>query len=577
MLIELTVKNMAVIKSVTISFGKGLNVLTGETGAGKSILVDAIGLLLGARSSADYVRFGSQKAEIEAIFQVNGRHPVMNVMNQLGIDAEDDGTIIVRREISLHGKSICRINGQAVTLSMLKEIGPWLIQLHGQHEHQSLLDSDRHINWLDTYGEKQINETKAEYQSLYREYQQVKSELEHLLRNEREAAHRLDLLQFQLQEIVDAKLQPGEDEELAKERRRLANSEKLFQSIESVYQSVFGEQKGLDWLGHALAHLETAAAYDENLNEPLQTIQSSYIQLEEAARSLRAYREGIEFEPERLIEIESRLDEITRLKRKYGKNVNEILEYAAEIEDELDLLQNKDNRQKKLEKRLSEISVDLALEAAELSKIRQQVALELQEAIEKELRELNMQRARFEIALKQKKDEHGIEVNGQRVKVLSTGIDEVEFLISPNPGEPLRPVAKIASGGELSRIMLAIKTILAHTERIDTLIFDEVDTGVSGRAAHSIAEKLVKVSQSSGVQVLCITHLPQVACMADSHYLISKSAADTETVTSVELLDRKGRVVELSRMLGGAELTEVTMRHAEEMIELANVTKQKIS
>ncbi|MBO8170376.1 MAG: DNA repair protein RecN [Bacillaceae bacterium] len=576
MILELSVKNLAVIKSVSLEFGQGLNVLTGETGAGKSILIDAIGLLLGARSSSDLVRSGARKAEVEGLFQVEPGHPVQELLTDWGIEPEEDGTLVIRREISSQGKSVSRVNGQVVTQGMLKQIGPWLIQVHGQHEYQSLLSTEQHLRWLDVFGEKEISGTSKKYTSLYKTYQEIRQELDRLLANEREATHRIDLLQFQLKEIQEANLQPGEDESLLQERNRLVHAEKLYESIEEVYQAIQGEQQGLDCVGHALAGLETAASYDpDSLKDPLDQVQAAFVQLEETARTLREYRDRLEFEPGRLTELETRLDEISRLKRKYGKTVDEILQYAEQIEQELDILQNKEDHQEQLQKKLSQISEELAVEAEKLSQLRKKVAKKLEAVIKQELKDLLMERADFKIELNHREDENGVNIRGKRIKVRETGIDEASFLIAPNPGEPLRPVAKIASGGELSRIMLALKSIFAHTEQIDSLIFDEIDTGVSGRAAQSIAEKLVKVSQNA--QVLCITHLPQVASMADHHFYIDKTIDGQKTVTSVNKLDQKGQIMELSRMLGGAELTEVTIQHAEEMIRLAAEAKKKIS
>lgn len=573
MLVELTVKNMAVIKSITLPFAEGLHVLTGETGAGKSILIDAIGLLLGSRSSADYVRHGAERAEVEGLFQMEPDHPVHTFLEQLGIHKEEDGTILIRREIFQQGKSICRVNGQVTTLSMLKEISPWLVQIHGQHEYQSLLDAHRHLHWLDTYGEKRIRPVLEKYRTLYQEYREFKDELERLSQNDREAAQRLDLLLFQRQEIAAANLQIGEDEELTRERKKIANAEKLTEGLSSAYSSLQDDEKGLDWVGHALSQLEPVAAYDEVLREPLELLSSALIQLEEAAHLLRDCRDRLEFDPQRLHFIESRLDEIVRLKRKYGKSTEEILQYAAQVAKEVDLLQNKDERREQVSKKLEQITSSLAVLAEELSNLRRQSALTLAEAIENEIRSLHMEKAKIMISVKHKEDVNGIEVGGRRVKPMPTGIDDVEFLMSPHPGEPLRPVAKIASGGELSRLMLAIKTILADAENTETLIFDEVDSGVSGRAAQTIAEKLSKVSNTS--QVLCVTHLPQVASMADRHYFIDKTTDGQETETKINLLDEDGRIAELSRMLGGVELTEVTVQHAKEMIALARSTKKR--
>lgn len=573
MLLELNIRNFAVIKEVSISFGRGLTILTGETGAGKSILIDAISMLLGGRGSSEYVRYGCKKAEIEGLFEFEADAPVLGMLKEMGIDVEDN-TLIIRRELASTGKTVCRVNGRLVTLSMLREVAPWLINIHGQHEHQSLMQGERHIDWLDAFGDERIVPAFREFSKLYAQYQQLRSELDYISTNEREMVQRMDMLRFQLQEIVSANLKPGEDEELMKEKKKLSGGEKLVYSLEDAYRSLIGEQRGIDWVGNAVSHLETILEYDEELRETHQMLESAFYQIEEAARLIRAYRDTIEFDPERLTQIESRLDEINRLKRKYGLSVDEILEYGASIEDELDSMENRETRIEELQKKLKEVALDLAVEAQELSQIRKQMAEKLAVAIEQELKDLHMSRAQFKIAVRQQEDERGLDVNGNRFRVTSKGIDTVEFLIAPNPGEPLRPVSKIASGGELSRIMLAMKTILADAESTDTMIFDEVDTGVSGRAAQAIAEKLMRVSRKR--QVLSITHLPQVASMADTHLRIEKHMNEKETETKVNPLSYEERVVELARMLGGAQVTETTKDNAREMLAQAEEVKQEL-
>ncbi|MED0681305.1 DNA repair protein RecN [Aneurinibacillus thermoaerophilus] len=573
MLLELNIRNFAVIKEVSISFGRGLTILTGETGAGKSILIDAISMLLGGRGSSEYVRYGCKKAEIEGLFEFEADAPVLGMLKEMGIDVEDN-TLIIRRELASTGKTVCRVNGRLVTLSMLREVAPWLINIHGQHEHQSLMQGERHIDWLDAFGDERIAPAFREFSKLYAQYQQLRSELDYISTNEREMVQRMDMLRFQLQEIVSANLKPGEDEELMKEKKKLSGGEKLVYSLEDAYRSLIGEQRGIDWVGNAVSHLETILEYDEELRETHQMLESAFYQIEEAARLIRAYRDTIEFDPERLTQIESRLDEINRLKRKYGLSVDEILEYGASIEDELDSMENRETRIEELQKKLKEVALDLAVEAQELSQIRKQIAEKLAVAIEQELKDLHMSRAQFKIAVRQQEDERGLDVNGNRFRVTSKGIDTVEFLIAPNPGEPLRSVSKIASGGELSRIMLAMKTILADAESTDTMIFDEVDTGVSGRAAQAIAEKLMRVSRKR--QVLSITHLPQVASMADTHLRIEKHMNEKETETKVNPLSYEERVVELARMLGGAQVTETTKDNAREMLAQAEEVKQEL-
>ncbi|GIO07036.1 DNA repair protein RecN [Brevibacillus reuszeri] len=571
MLVELSIRNFAIIKEVTVSFQKGLNILTGETGAGKSIIIDALGLLLGGRASADFVRYGESRAEVEGLFELPAGHPALAVCTNVGVQIEQDGMLVVRRDISNQGKSIIRLNGQLVTLAMLRELGPWLVTVHGQHDTHMLMQADKHINWLDAYGEAALGSAKHEYTQLYTAFRKTKQDLERMARNERELVQRIDLLEYQLNEIESAALTPGEDEKLLAQRKKWMNIEKVYSTMQDAYRSLHGEQKGMDWLGHAMGDLERIVGYEEQLAPILETVQTAYYQIEDVVHQLRQLSYQMDFEPAQLAEVESRLDQIQFLKRKYGKSVDDILEYAATIQDELDDMHHYEDRLQQIEKRLTELAADLAVEALELSVIRQECAGKLAQEIEQQLKELHMERARFAIDVRQTPDEDGVEIDGIKRQVDANGMDQIEFLISPNPGEPLRPLAKIASGGELSRVMLAIKTILAGTDQVETLIFDEVDTGVSGRAAQAIAEKLARVAGRR--QVLCITHLPQVASMADAHFLIKKEMNEFETKTIVSRLSDDDRVTELARMLSGAEVTAKTEEHAREMILLGRERK----
>ena len=571
MLVELSIRNFAIIKSVTVSFQRGLNILTGETGAGKSIIIDALGLLLGGRASADFVRYGELRAEVEGLFELPAGHPALAVCASVGVQVEQDGMLVVRRDISNQGKSIIRLNGQLVTLAMLRELGPWLVTVHGQHDTHMLMQADKHINWLDAYGEAALGAAKQEYGKLYSSYRKTRQDLERMARNERELVQRIDLLQYQLDEIESALLTPGEDEKLLQQRKKWMNIEKVYATVQDAYRSLHGDQKGMDWLGHAMGELERGVIYEEQLAPILETVQSAYYQIEDVVHKLRQLSYHLDFEPEQLAEVERRLDQIQSLKRKYGKSVDDILEYAATISDELAEMHHYEDRLQQVEKRLQELAADLAVEALELSVIRQECATKLAQEIEQQLKELHMERARFAIDVRQTPDEEGVEIEGIKRLVDANGMDQIEFLISPNPGEPLRPLAKIASGGELSRVMLAIKTILAGTDQVETLIFDEVDTGVSGRAAQAIAEKLARVAQKR--QVLCITHLPQVASMADAHFLIKKEMSENETKTIVTKLSEEETVTELARMLSGAEVTAKTEEHAREMILLGRERK----
>ncbi|NMO96894.1 DNA repair protein RecN [Paenibacillus lemnae] len=571
MLVTLSIRNLAVVEAVDVQFYPGFHVLTGETGAGKSIIIDALGLTAGGRGSADLIRYGCDKAEIEALFDLDHNHPVWETLERLGIEGTPEEHLLIRRELNSQGKSTSRINGQLVNLSMLREVGEQLINIHGQHEHQSLLRPDRHLHLLDTYGYSAIQPRKQKYQEQYARFVKVEKELNDILETSQKAYQMLDMYRYQLEEIAAAGLKTGEDEGLAEERLKLAHSEKMMDSVSGAYDILFGAS-GLESISRALTRLDDVSAYDEKDLKPLvEQLQSAYYQLEDAVFQLRDYRDGIEFNPDRLDEIDQRLTIISSLRRKYGDNVEQILEYYKTIEQETDLLENKDEHIEKLRVERDLLLQDLIHAAEELSGARQQCARDLAVQVEQELKDLQMDRTSMEVKVGLTEDPSGVEYKGKRIRLGKQGIDAVEFMISPNPGEPLRPLAKIASGGEMSRIMLAMKSIFARHDQIPVLIFDEVDTGVSGRAAQSIAEKLFVLAKSC--QVFSITHLPQVACMADHQYLIEKKLDEGRTMTQVEPLSENGRVKELARMLGGVEITQKTLHHAQEMLNLAQAQK----
>lgn len=574
MLTALSIRNLAVIESVQLTFRQGFHVLTGETGAGKSIIIDALSLIAGGRGSSELVRYGCDKAEIEALFSIAADHPVWEVLDKLGVEASPDEDMIVRREITVQGKSSSRINGQLVNLAMLREVGQRLVNIHGQHEHQSLLQADEHIVWLDLFGGRDIADAKERYEASYDRHAGIVRQLRDLQETSKQALQMLDLYRFQAEEISAAKLKIGEDESLLEEKRKLSNAEKLYQNASDAYEAVYGAGKGLDTVRKAFQRVQDIAALDASLTPLAEQMQSAFYQLEDAAYQLRDYRDDVEFNPGRLDQIEHRLDLISSLRRKYGDNVGEMLAYLDKINNELALIENKDESLHRLEKEAEEERVNLVELALTLSNLRKQAASQLTSQIESELRQLHMERTRMGVQIERVSDSSGIDIDGTRVRLTRLGCDNVEFLISPNPGEPLRGLGKIASGGELSRIMLAMKAIFARMDRIPVLVFDEVDTGVSGRAAQAIAEKLSVLSTSC--QVFSITHLPQVACMSDVHFLIQKSVEGERTYTRVHDLSEERRVEELARMLGGVEVTETTLHHAQEMIKLADGKKAQI-
>ncbi|MBB3127572.1 DNA repair protein RecN (Recombination protein N) [Paenibacillus rhizosphaerae] len=571
MLLTLSIRNLAVVESVDVHFHPGFHVLTGETGAGKSIIIDALGLIAGGRGSADLIRYGCDKAEIEAMFELQEGHPVWEALAKIGVGGSHEEHLIIRRELTSQGKSTSRINGQLVNLTMLREVGEQLVNIHGQHEHQNLLRADRHLSLLDTYGDTLIGPIKREYQERYAAFSKVEKELRELMESSQKAYQMLDLYRFQLEEISAASLKSGEDEWLGEERVKLSHSEKMMDAVSGSYELLNGHQ-GISVISTAISRLEDVMKYDEKgLRPVLEQLQSAFYQLEDAAFQLRDYRDQVEFNPERLEEVEQRLDLISTLRRKYGDSVEQILAYYESILQETSLLENKDERLEQLKSQREGLLNGLIESALELSEAREQCAADLARQVEAELKDLHMERTSLEVRLERLDDPRGIEVDGRKIRLTRQGLDTAEFMISPNPGEPLRPLSKIASGGELSRMMLAMKSIFARHDRIPVLIFDEVDTGVSGRAAQSIAEKLNKLAETC--QVFSITHLPQVACMADHQYLIEKNVDEGRTMTRVEELSTKGRVEELARMLGGVEITKKTLHHAQEMLKLADERK----
>jgi DNA repair protein RecN (Recombination protein N) len=571
LLAELSIKNFAIIESLSISLEKGLTVLTGETGAGKSIIIDAIHLLVGGRGSAEFVRYGEKRAEIEGLFLLeDDHHPCVQKAAEFGIEASE-GMLILRRDISNSGKSICRINGKLVTLSILREIGRTLIDIHGQHEHQDLMLQDQHLSMLDQYGGKTIEDAVNEYQAVYKKYRELKQKIQKLSESEQEMAHRLDLIQFQKKEIERADLKQGEEKDLLEERKKISNYEKIYKALQNSYNALHGEQRGLDWIGLAMGQTEDITDLDEALKEVHETISNSFYLLEEISYKIRDQLDMLEFDPNRLDFIEGRLNEMNQLKRKYGHSVEEILEYASKIEEEIEKIENRDLHISNLSKDLEAVTADLLIEAQNVSKIRKQLAKTLIHKIHQELKDLYMGKTTFDITFKKQNNHELDEVNFKK-----NGIDEIEFFISTNPGEPMKPLAKVASGGELSRIMLAIKSIFSIHQGITAIIFDEVDTGVSGRVAQSIAEKIQNVSVGS--QVLCITHLPQVAAMADTHLYIAKETTENRTKTSVKSLSFTEKIAEIGRMISGVEITDLTNEHAKELLEQAGKIKlEKLS
>lgn len=557
MLSDLQVKNFALINQVNINFKKGLNVLSGETGAGKSIIIGALDILLGSRASTDVIRSGKDSAYISAFFQPEELAKINNIIKEAGIEAEKNG-ILIAREIRENGRNRTLINGQLATLRMVRRISRYLIDIHGQHEHQLLLDQSSHLMILDAFIGDEIAEIKTDVKKLYKELKEVQKEMLSIDIDESERARELDMVNFQINEIEEAELKEDEYENLKERYRSLSNGEEIYQTTAELLNALNGDDyssKGimdrLSLLKNKFADLKGYNKELKNLNEHYADI---YYNLEEFIFELEDYHSEFSYDEEELSLITDRLDLINSLFRKYGENIEEILDYLQELYTKKEKLENIEEKIRNLDKKEKELKNKLINKAEKLSKIRQEHAAELEKKLSTELKDLAMEDVRFKTSFARK--EAG-----------ESGIDRIEFLISPNRGEDLRPLSKIASGGELSRIMLALKTITAGLDQVDTLIFDEVDSGVGGETAVRMAEKLAQISKNR--QIICITHLPQIASAGTHHYLISKEKGDSRTYTKINRLNPGDRVKEIARMIGGTVMTDKTIAHAEEMLNMA--------
>jgi len=554
---ELQISDFALIDRVQLSFNPGLNVLTGETGAGKSIIIDALSLLLGARASVEMIRTGCERAVIEGAFI-----PVpaaQELLHSWGMDCDED--LIIAREIYRNGRNRCRINGHLATVNQLGQLGSLLVDILGQHDQQSLLHVTRHLQILDTFADQEHQKLMEKVREQFNRYEQVRSERLRLQNQERERLSRIDLLQFQIQEITQANLQVGEEDELLKKRDRLANIERITNTAENVYQ-ILQEHSEMppiyDQLASAVNDLQSIMRYDEQIMPIIELFNQALVQLEEGSRDLRRYIDAFdERDPHALEQIETRLTQLRTLKRKYGKDEQAILDYLEQIKQEYEQLLNSETRLEQLEREEQEIQAVLKSLTDKLTIKRCACAQTVQQRIEAQLAELNMEGTRFVIDIKP-------------ASLSATGCDAVEFLIAPNKGEELKPLAKIASGGEMSRIMLALKNSLVEAEHIPTLVFDEVDTGIGGRTATKIAQKLRNLSDK--FQVFVVTHLPVVASYAQYHYYVEKHEENGRTVVSITQLDYQGRIQELVRMLGGKADEAITEAHARELLKQATTS-----
>ncbi len=542
MLKELRIKNLAIVDDLTVRFEGGLNVLTGETGAGKSIIVDALSLALGSRAQTDLVRSGEKEAMIQAYFEVEGDN-----IPDLGIDVSDG--LILRRSLSPGGKSKAYINDTLVSLQSLVEVGKSLVDIHGQYEYQSLMHIDKHRVLLDSYGK--LRDDREMVGSLYDEVQALRGEKNDLQQKVKERAHRVDLLKFQMNEIDAACLRPGEKEALIEKRTILSNLSRLKELTETSYSMLYGsEDSCTERLSSVIAKVREMSSLDQSLSETLNLLESALPFIEDSAISLRGLKDKYDLEPEKLAEIGERIELIKRLERKYGEGVETILRYRDEAERELKGLELSDERLDSLEAELKEKEDMLFKTALSLSEKRRKVAKMIEELVKKELKELAFSNAEFRVDIRQE-------------SLTSHGLDRVEFMFSANPGEPPKPLTKIASGGELSRVMLALKSILADVDNLPILIFDEVDAGIGGRTAESVGKKLKKISHKH--QVLCTTHLPQIASFGDFHLTINKRQRDGRVYVEVKELTGKERQDEVARMLSG-KITDASLKHARELL-----------
>ena len=561
MLSLLHIENIAIIEQADIVLQPGFTVLTGETGAGKSIIIDSIGAILGQRTSRELIRNGAKKGFVSAVFE-DIPPALKRQLEELGLDTEEDGTVRIQRELSAEGRSVCRVNMRPVSASVLKTLSPYLINIHGQHDGQKLMQEEYHIEFLDSFFEAEP--LLEQFRPMYAKLHTLRSKIRELEKSGQQREQRIDMLRYQMEEIAAAELKAGEEETLTERRQFFGNAGQLAYSLQAASKLLSGNEEdagAMDLLSRAADELADVATLSQDLNNLSQKAEEIRYQVEDLAASVAMLAADIDFSPQERDAVEERLDTIYRLRRKYGATVEEVLAYYDKASKELGELENADDRKDEMMEEYHQTLTKAREIAGELSKRRRQAAELLEAKIVEQLKDLDMPKVRI-----------SIQVSSQ-TKLNPHGMDEVRFLISTNPGEPVKPLSKIASGGELSRIMLAIKNVLTQTEDVGTLIFDEIDTGVSGRAAQKIALKLGEISRRK--QTLCVTHLPQLAAMGDHHLLIKKSLSEEYTFTDVFNLNEEERVGELARMLSGDAITELSMQNAAELLERAAANKKK--
>ena len=551
MLLEISIKNFAIIEAISLNFEKGMTVLTGETGAGKSIIIDAMNMMLGARATTDVIRHGAPKAEIEGLFSVENSHALQMIFDEQGIELGDE--IIIRREILQNGRSVSRVNGQMVNLSVLRSIGQYLVDIHGQHDQEELMRPQLHIQMLDGFGDADFLELKQAYQTNFDAYRKMRKQLLEIKKNQEEHKARIEMLEFQMAEIESASLQPGEDLKLNQERDKLLNHKNIADTLTNAYTMLDNDEfSSLANVRSAMNDMESLEDYDAEYREISTSLSESYYVLEDVAKRLEDIIEDLDFDGNRLMQIESRLDLIHSITRKYGGNVDDVLMYFAKITEEYNLLTGNNLSSDDMEAELKKLEVSLVDLATNLASARHNLAQQLETEIQQELKDLYMDKARFQVQF-------------TKGKFTREGNESVEFYISTNPGEDFKPLVKVASGGELSRLMLAIKSAFSRKEGKTSIVFDEVDTGVSGRVAQAIAQKIHKIGQNG--QVLAISHLPQVIAIADYQFFIEKISNDHSTVSTVRLLSVEERVEEVAKMLAGENVTEAALSQARELLQ----------
>lgn len=559
MIVELNISNFAIIDNMKITFEKGFNVLTGETGAGKSIIVEGISMLLGQRASREMIRTGEDKAYLEGVFYVEHPERINKILEEYGIDIDSDNYLIIAREIHSSGRTVSRVNGRNVTLNMLNNIASNLVEIHSQHEHQSLLNVDNHIRIIDSFGDSRFYNLINEVRTKYQELQKEKSNLNKLSLNVIEREREIDLLKYQLNEIDSANIDKIDEHEIISEYNRLDNIKVIAYNLGQVYNILNNQDYNgisvLDGIDKCVINLNSIVKYDDALKEFNNTLESIGLELQELSRTIRDYIENLVIDEERLNYLKDQIDVINRLKKKYGKTIEDIINYRDAIDVKLSTLLNNEKAIEETKKRISSLENELEKLCTSLTEMRKEISSEIEVLVTRELKDLNMNNVRFK-------------VNFERCdEFTSDGWDKVEFLISTNKGESLKPLSKIVSGGELSRIMLAFKNILANFDKVPSLIFDEIDTGISGRTAQIVGEKIKSISKDR--QVICISHLPQIAALGDTHYIIKKMNNLEKTQIIVKKLNYEERIEEISRLIAGVNLTDTTKEHAREMLEMS--------